>query len=696
MKRSAAEASAARLGPETVSSDAFVFGSESAARKVLTAWKRHRRALTLKLGQDGAIVSTRSGRLFTTVWREGTRLGVLIVRWSSGQGSQAAATAPAPLADLDLRSALAVTAWDKVMAQARPDGSLPTQAALQGLALTYGSLPGVDPPSGAPSTQPSGTSAALPVLAQLGRLSARLRRAVLERLDLAGGGQRAHDASAQSLRGAGPRARDASYGDPNFTPSTALTAEASVWAAREGMMLPGDPTMALTIVAGYARLKKTDAADAYPVNAKGDLSDAGPYCRVRVDLAKQGGGSEQLATTLAHEVFHCWEFDLAPGRWEGDGDWMMEGLAEWASLTVVKPPYDPEGQFITQYIKTADAPTFERTYSAIGFWGHVQDTTGDLWSRIPSILRTTSAAAGFAAAGGNEDQFLSTWASSQVRASTGGPEWDMFSPLRPPGSATLKVDAIKDTVEDLSLTVAPYSTQHVEIQPFPDEPLLHVALTAGVGRLSVMHNYTSLGDGWFCMTSSCQCPPGSSSMPPSSQPLEAGADLALAGGGSGTDVELEFHSLKEFCSGLEVTQTDKGSCVGCGSPPTLVFEVTQPGTCVLDTAGTVTVTLTGDGGGSLVLTVPGYAALPTRSDGAKVIQFQAPRDGGPDVVLPGTDWSSGDFFAQDPGIQIPQGVGTIQKDGRGGTLAVILFSPSVGDAASRLASGSFSCKSPIK
>ena len=35
---------------------------------------------------------------------------------------------------------------------------------------------------------------------------------------------------------------------------------------------------------------------------------------------------------------------------------------------------------------------FDRKYDAVGFWGHLQDVTGTLWSRIPGILR---AGAGF-------------------------------------------------------------------------------------------------------------------------------------------------------------------------------------------------------------------------------------------------------------------------------------------------------------
>ena len=392
---------------------------------------------------------------------------------------------------------------------------------------------------------------------------------------------------------------------------------------------------------------------------------------------------------LAHEVFHCFEFDLAK-NWPSLQAWIMEGLADWGALVVTQVPYSVDADFLDPYLTAPGTPIFARSYDAAGFWGHVQDITGNLWARIPAILHSSSSPAAFTLAGADTEPFASTWASSQVRSASGGSDWQMKSPTAWPDSTKLPVTAIPDDVDHMIDTVSPYSTGHVKILL---GPLVHIDVT-GHARLSTKYNYTDLGDGWFCTEAGgCECPAGSQGETPTSQPLEPGAILALTGDPTdGATADIEAHSLKEFCSGVFVTQYDTASCVGCTAPTSTVLHITDPGTCVL-AGGTLTVTLTG-GGGSLTITVPGYSTLPKRSDGASEFDFSDPRLGGPDVAM-APDWSSGDSLPPDVGVQIPQGAGHIDADGKGGFLAGVMFSPSTSNA-SRLAAGDFSCQKPIK
>jgi hypothetical protein len=393
-------------------------------------------------------------------------------------------------------------------------------------------------------------------LADLPRLSPTLRAAVLSRLGLA------------TRR----KAHGAAFGDPGFHPSTALTAEASLWAARESAQLPGQPKLGLTIVAGDSvntvLSKDGDHAegDALPVDATGQFSRTGPYCLIRVDVSAIGGSTE-LALTLAHEVFHCFEFSLAPTVWDKLGGWVREGLAEWVAEDVVKPPFADVNGFLEAYIGVPDQPVLQRGYSAVGFWGHVQDADGDLWSKIPKILTTVSGPAAFAIAGGDGAAFLSTWASSIVRPGNSGPEWEMFSPVRPPDATTLPTPKIEDTVENLPVQVPAFSTRNVVIEPQDGEPLVEVSVQ-GAGRLSDQHNYTELSHSYYCMQATCDCPPGSTGTVPDNQPLEPGADLALSAGSSATHAEVEFHDLDEYCNpkGLTLTEYHSAGCVGCSAP----------------------------------------------------------------------------------------------------------------------------------
>lgn len=669
---------------EQLTAGAFVFSSATVAHRVLAAFERARRAHVLHLGQDGGILATRAahGAQFTLAWREGARVAVLQARFAAASATAALASELAPVVDARLRSVLPTSAYDRVLAQIRPDGTVSLHTALQAFVLSYGSLPGVRAPAGARSIVPSGTLAAGWVLANLAALSPALKAAVFNRLGVSGVAGRAG-------------AHVADYGDPGFVPSQALTAEASVWAAQESARLPGQPKLGLTIVAGAspnvtAIDKDGDQAlaDALPVNAAGAFDNAGPYCRIRVNVAALTN-NENLQQTLAHEVFHCFEFFLTPAVWDTVGAWVREGLAEWVATTVT----GFDDSWVLQYIRTAGAPLLERSYSATGFWGHVQDVYGDLWSRIPAILANASGPAEFALAGGNEPQFLSTWASSQVRPGNSGPEWEMFSPIRPPDGAALPVDSIQDTVEDLPVDVSPYSTENVQIEPQADEPLLHISVT-GSARLSEEHNYTDLSDAYFCMQQSCECPPGSPGTVPDNQPLEAGADLALSAGSTDVHADLEFHDLAEYCNpkGVTLTEYHTASCIGCTAPKTPIGDLTKPGTCTIDPGGTLTITLTGSG--TLRVTAPGYRNLPTRSDGATVITLLAPRGNAADAVYGG--WSTGDWIGSGSGVPpSPFGTVIVHKGGKDGTIAASMFNPSVPNSG-LLVDGDFQCTHAIK
>jgi hypothetical protein len=74
-------------------------------------------------------------------------------------------------------------------------------------------------------------------------------------------------------------------------------------------------------------------------------------------------------------------------------------------------------------------------------------------------------------------------ASSIVRPGNSDPEWEMFSPLRPPDATALPTPRIEDTVEDLPVQVPAFSTRNVVIEPQDGEPLVEVSAD-GAGRLS--------------------------------------------------------------------------------------------------------------------------------------------------------------------------------------------------------------------
>jgi len=319
------QASAATTRGQQWRSDAFVLRSASVAERVLAAWKRHHRAGRVKLGAAGAEFEQRSRRRATVevLWREGSRLGLITLNATRGLGTaRADALDHAVAADAYLKTALPTTAWGKVLAQARPNGSVSEQTALEALALSYGPLPGVSVPSGGQVRGVSGDLADQWVAPYLSRLKGKLKQAVYRVLGIALPNSRAHIAD---------------YGDPGFTPDAALTAEATHWKLVYALPTYLGHYLRLTIVAGKTTSVETNPhtggqspADAQSVNAAGDTTPDGPYCRIRVTPAGQAYSPADLDHVMAHEVFHCEQFDLDPGL-TNLGAWVTEGMAEWAA-----------------------------------------------------------------------------------------------------------------------------------------------------------------------------------------------------------------------------------------------------------------------------------------------------------------------------------------------------------------------------
>jgi len=568
------QASAAETRGLQVRSDAFVLGSASVAERVLGAWRTVHRGGRVAIGAGGAVSVTgsRVRVVAQLLWRDGARLGLVVLSAPRDPSSaRATAISYAQLAESDLPTPLPRTAWDKVLAQIRPNGTVSEATALEAFALSYGPLPGVRIPSGPRTAIESGDLAADWVLPHLPGLPRRLRQVIDRDLGLTPPGAQGHAAS---------------FGDSGFTPNPKLTADANHWAdVYAGPLLLGHTLTKLTIVAGYTTthlgkdpLKPPAADDTLPVNAAGQESATGPFCRIRVgpDAAPINTVSGQHQ--LAHEVFHCEQDDLFAGATHLPA-WITEGLAEWAAQTVIPAPaYE---YMLRDYVNSPHTDLFARTYDAEGFWGHVQDTVvGDLWQKVSGILDAPNEDAAYVAAGGMTERFRSTWGSSVFNLTAGGSPWEMTSPILRPAQA--QPDILMDGGGQVLAT--PYTTAQYTVKSSAAKPLLHVTIAGDAvvsdARLGAQpqYNYTRLSGAskaWFCTsgTGKCVCPAGDTSEIPPNDPLSSDAELGLSGDpNTGTHGELVAYELSAFCrppvcpagKAFMTAQDDGGA--GCGIP----------------------------------------------------------------------------------------------------------------------------------
>jgi hypothetical protein len=541
-------------------SDAFALGSQREASGVLERWRQVHRATSVKVGAGGAafVHRARSSQVVQVLWRDGSRLGLIVLTAGRhAKPARALAVSYAVLADGYLKTPLPSTAWGKVMAQVRPSGSVSEQTALQAFALSYGPLPGVSVPSGTRATTVSGDLAFDWVAPYLPRLSKRLQRTIDRDMGFATPGSGAHAAG---------------YGDPGFTPSPTLTAEANHWKLVYALPTFLGHYLGPQIVAGttttviHNQYTNTDApADADSVNAAGDRTTDGPYCRIRLTQVGQAYDAATIDHILAHEVFHCEEFDLDPGLANLEA-WVTEGLAEWAAETLAPTP----GYLgtLSDYYSFPATALFQRNYDAEGFWGRIQDSApGSLWSNVAAILGQTTPDGQYDTAGGLSLNFLTTWGSSFFNAPASGPDWSDSSPQPSPYRAPVNI--ISGSGE---LLAAPYTTSQYSITA--TQPLERVTVSPpNDALLGQGTNRTNLTDVLFCTgtAASCQCPPGDTGTVPPSEPMTFPASLGITGDPQGgTSGSVTAVPLSTYCTPMPPSSSGQGADAGTGGDPHMI------------------------------------------------------------------------------------------------------------------------------
>ncbi len=305
---------------------------------------------------------------------------------------------------------------------------------------------------------------------------------------------------------------------------------------------------------------------------------SGLFCQIAVYKpifdADTGGNTNWQEEIITHELFHCYQQQL-----EGDGDttvtktesWVQEGLARWVDTTLFAsdPIYISRDSFM-EYFLTSTMPLFDRSYDAVGFWGHLDDVAGDLWHRIPAILTASihgrDAALTAALAGVDPEQFFDTWGSSAFNDTAGGDNWTARSPLPDAGFSA----PVRTVSASTSVSLDPDSTDQLMISmpaaPAGDIETAHIDLGLGYGRFGVASNYTgtALDKLTFCSgAGGCPtptpppaggCGAGETYVPPPQlTPLPADPLLGVAAAKSTSVVSIDY-------TAVPVTTATSGTC----------------------------------------------------------------------------------------------------------------------------------------
>jgi uncharacterized delta-60 repeat protein len=480
----------------------------------------------------------------TVVLRVKGAIGVirLTVPRKSGNDAPAAAAGYAQTLAARLHRVLALTAWDRTVDQIRPDGTFSPTVALHAFALQYGPLPGVKVSPGAPGGPFEGTMAMGMVGRVWNRLSAAQHRVIDDKLDAP------HDASSPAAAIAAAK--------PQLTFSQKYTTLAQHYQTTYLSKIPGASSLeirAYTTDTPLFTKNDDDAyADAQPLNIKGQWGAGTPVqCRIRVAPTLTDEGAQFQALVMAHEAFHCIQFSILPA-WDLRSDWIIEGMADWAETEVNPATAQLDPDTYDEYLETPGVPLEIRTYDAMGFWHRLDevDGVGSLWAKIPAILKAPNDGAAFAAAGGNDTDFLQQWASGTRRSGGGGPAWNQTKPFQVSAS-TVKTPA-DEIAADASVIAWPFSMQLANVSADGDNPLVEVEPQGGELRAAIAQGGSDLGtiDGttYMCTDDNCVCPPGEDGDIPAHRNTNGSFVLAEDGGEELGAAIVTYHSLDEFCN----------------------------------------------------------------------------------------------------------------------------------------------------
>lgn len=423
----------------------------------------------------------------------------------------------------------------------RASGTIDRATAIQAFVQTVAPLPGVAVRPGAVGTLRSG-SGPIRWLARYRRTLTPAQRKVYDQI-------RTGKRTGFRAKRRGRRARAAA------TPSAAIKAE---W---QQLLVDAVPRLEAKF-AVKLDAKVTSTVSPTPAaggDASADASFVGGTCHVNV---YPEGWAEGLDVTskrflAAHEMTHCFQGRIAgKGIDGGDRAWLMEGSAQWAGAVVAlewsaatKISWGAYTGYYDRWLTHPEYRLFERTYSAVGFYGHLQRAGIDVWSRL-RLAYTQDDAPAYTTMVGGDQGFLRSLASGFARESGLGPEWDTSGPSITPAKAPQPSHGLPDG-ETVAITANERAARLDRVLVTAD--VVELAADGGpYGRLrdSGGAEFPLEANAFCARSGGCACPPGSAGADLGSLPTLApgSARVAAASYVDPVTVTVKGRSLDDFCA----------------------------------------------------------------------------------------------------------------------------------------------------
>jgi hypothetical protein len=348
---------------------------------------------------DAATLGVKPGALGTVhrvLWREGPVVGQFVV--VGARSADPLVLRLLAIVRARVHRTLSQTVWEGLLDRVAARGGRPdVKTALQAFSLAVAPLRGVRVPKGRVGSIPSGTIAIAWVLRDFPALSRSQRAAVTAALRKTFGLNRRRSARGRSALAAStvPDARFEQEKDKAI----------DFFAQRTGVRL----NVKIDLVRAEPA-KATAIADTAAIDSDKNFHTGKPVTRCLINL-KPGGAINE--NTIAHEVFHCLQYQIVGSSAAFDtlGDWLTEGGATFAACSYAEDDEVSRKNY-ADYVTTPERSLKSRAYDAMGFFAHTQQSGVDALRTMPALLTAPETGKYPAAASDREDAILNTWASS--------------------------------------------------------------------------------------------------------------------------------------------------------------------------------------------------------------------------------------------------------------------------------------------
>lgn len=487
------------------------------------------------------------------------------------------------------------SAFDRVLDQIQPDGTITLDTARQMFQLAYGGLDDVTVPIGAPGGNVDGTIVLNAMLAHRDQLStadsARLdevlnangpvsatiepssvlpasrSRVVSHRLAAA-----ADDTLPPPLPGDDPNVQDFLDRIEVWLPKIATLAQLP-------FALPID-------IAVYAVQYPGAVADTDIIDGDGVLAGDGvpARCLIRFFQGAIDELPDQRDNTVAHELWHCFEAVIVGGRNTafGEGQWIVEGQAEYVAAKVT----DSTSGYFEIYLVDPGRNLFSRSYNAIGFYVTLESDGADIFAALKAMLvkGAQSSQAAFDAALSATPRLLDTWGEMEFEEPLFAGDWNysVETGMPPPPDESIPGVVHLDMADGSSqlMTAQAHSVLLWNVNLTTD--FIHFRIpggTFGGARLldASGREYNDLSDVWLCQhpnPDQCKCPQGSAGEAPESQPLLGPMKVAASAGDAGVYGVATSISLDEICKQKQPPPSPSAFCEDARNLQTAVDQFT--------------------------------------------------------------------------------------------------------------------------